>query len=103
MEEFASSFGDADLVIITDVYPAREARWPGVDGSLVVTAIKNGCNGKLVEYVPRLEDIAPRLEELLEPGDLVLTLGAGDVREVGEELLRRSGSGRPGPSGVTNL
>lgn len=94
LEEFASSFDDADLVIITDVYPAREVRWPGVDGSLLVTAIKQGCNGKPVEYVPHLADIAPRLEELLEPGDLVLTLGAGDIREVALELMVRRG--RPG-------
>lgn len=99
LEEFASSFGDADLVIVTDVYPAREVAWPGVDGSLVVGAIKNGCNGKRVEYIPRLADIAPRLEQLLRPGDLVLTLGAGDIRDVAVELVMRSGKGgQSGPS-----
>jgi UDP-N-acetylmuramate--alanine ligase len=90
LDEFASSFGDADLVIIADVYPAREAPWPGVDGSLLVEALKKESNGKAVEYVPRLADIPSRLEQILQPGDLLLTLGAGDIREVAVELVARS-------------
>ena len=99
LDEFASSFEDADVLLVTDVYAAREDRWPGVDGSLVVQAVKKGLNGKPVEYIPKLEDIAPRLEQLLQPGDLVLILGAGDIREVAVELLMRSGGASlPGPS-----
>jgi UDP-N-acetylmuramate--alanine ligase len=94
LDEFASAFGDADLVVVADVYPAREPRWPGVDGSLVAKAIKAGCNGKSVEYIPKLGDIARRLEQLLEPGDMVLTLGAGDVRDVAVDLLRRGNGAR---------
>jgi UDP-N-acetylmuramate--alanine ligase len=94
LDEFASAFGDADVVVVADVYPAREPRWPGVDGSLVAKAIKAGCNGKSVEYIPKLGDIARRLEQLLEPGDMVLTLGAGDVRDVAVDLLRRGNGAR---------
>jgi UDP-N-acetylmuramate--alanine ligase len=92
MEEFARSFAPADRVVITDIYAAREAPIPGVDAGQLAEAIRRRQPGREVHYIPRKEEIAPWLVERVTPGEVVLVLGAGDVRRVGEhlvELLRK--------------
>ena len=85
--EFGSSFGSADAVVITEVYGAGEIPQPGVNGKLIVDSICETANHPEVFYLPQ-QDVIPRvLRDVSEPGDLVLTLGAGDVSQVGEELL----------------
>jgi UDP-N-acetylmuramate--alanine ligase len=77
--EFGSAFHDADLVFVTDIYPANERPIDGVTGATVVEAIQ--ANGHLAaEYVPDLHRmISGAVGRMLEPGDLVLSLGAGDI------------------------
>jgi UDP-N-acetylmuramate--alanine ligase len=87
MSEFAASFGEARRVVVTGIYAAREAPLPGVDAGQLAEAIRASGGGAEVWYLPRAEEIAPALAERLEPGELVLTLGAGDIRRVGEELV----------------
>ncbi|QIN85131.1 UDP-N-acetylmuramate--L-alanine ligase [Rubrobacter tropicus] len=85
--EFGGSFGSADAVVVTEVYGAGEMPQPGVNGKLIVDSICETPNHPEVFYLPQ-QDVIPRvLREVSEPGDLVLTLGAGDVSQVGEELL----------------
>ena len=85
--EFGGAFAAADAVLITDVYGAGEMPQPGVNGKLVVDAICETRGHPDVLYVPRQDTIPKVLRGFSRPGDLVLTLGAGDISRVGEELL----------------
>lgn len=86
-EAFGRSFGKADIVIITDVYAADEEPIPGVDGKLVVDSILMSEPHKDIAYLPKKTDVSQYLLGMLDEGDLLLTLGAGDVWVVGEEVL----------------
>ena len=85
--EFGSSFGSADAVVITEVYGAGEIPQPGVNGKLIVDSICETRGHPEVFYLPQQDAIPRVLRDVSEPGDLVLTLGAGDISQVGEELL----------------
>ncbi len=79
----------ADLVVVTDIYPAREKPLKGVTGKLVDNAARR--SGADVEWVERLSDLPEVLSRLVRDGDVVLTLGAGDITQVGPALLNRLG------------
>jgi UDP-N-acetylmuramate--alanine ligase len=83
--EFAAALALADLVLLLDVYGAREDPLPGVTGALIAQAVPlpAGC----VHYEPCWADVPARLAELVRPGDLVITMGAGDVTALGPPLL----------------
>jgi UDP-N-acetylmuramate--alanine ligase len=81
------SLSGADVVVVTDVYDAGEDPIPGVSGKLVVDAVAEAAPGKRVVYLPRRSEVADVLEGLIREGDLVLTLGAGDITMVGDETL----------------
>ena len=83
------SLGGADVVVFTDVYGAGESPIPGVTGKLLVEALAERCPGKRIVYLPRRSEVARFLAREVRTGDLVLTLGAGDVTMVGEETLER--------------
>jgi UDP-N-acetylmuramate--alanine ligase len=85
--EFGQALTLADEAIVTDIFPAREEPEPGVTGKLVVDAYLAARPGGPVAYLPRLSDVARHLAARARPGDLVLTLGAGDVFHAGEQLL----------------
>jgi len=86
--EFLSAFNQADLLLLTDIYPAGEDPLPGVTSEVLVRGIRERGH-KNVLYVPRKEELADRLISLLKPGDTVITLGAGDIWQLGEELMRK--------------
>lgn len=88
--EFAEALLEADVAIVTDVYGAREDPLPGVSGKLIVDDMSRLCRNKPVVYLPRLGSVVEYLEQSTAPGDLVLTLGAGDVHRVGERFLATS-------------
>ena len=75
----------ADRVIVSDIYPAREDPIPGVTGELVHDAVI--AAGGDSRYVPDKQDLPEALAEEVRPGDLVITLGAGDVTLVGPVLV----------------
>ncbi|WP_420436660.1 UDP-N-acetylmuramate--L-alanine ligase [Candidatus Poriferisocius sp.] len=79
---FAHCFEAADAVIITDVYSAGESAIPGVSGKLIWQAVTDAHPDWDVSYVERLDDAADHLVGVLRPGDLCLTLGAGDLTDV---------------------
>lgn len=84
--EFGEALARADRVIVTDVFGARETPRPGITGEMVATAAAR-AGAQSVEYVPHRADVAAHLADRLLPGDLVVTLGAGDITVVATELL----------------
>jgi UDP-N-acetylmuramate--alanine ligase len=87
MQEFARSFNNADSLFVTDIYAASEDPIEGVSSEVLTNAIKRSGH-KDVRYVGPLENAAPALRDHVQPGDLVLTLGAGTVNRVSEQLLQ---------------
>jgi len=87
------SLSRADLVVVTDVYGAGEEPIPGVTGKLVVDGLAEAAPAKRVLYLPRRSDLVQFLLGEVRPGDLVLTLGAGDVTTVAEEIMDRARGG----------
>ncbi|MFQ5583822.1 MAG: UDP-N-acetylmuramate--L-alanine ligase [Calditrichia bacterium] len=85
--EFARSFSDADVVFITEIYPAREEPIEGVSGELIANSARNLPDLEVV-YVPSKSDAARKTTEILRPGDMVITIGAGDVWRINEQLLQ---------------
>ena len=85
--DFADAFADADVVVVSDIYPAGEAPRPGVSGKLVVNAILDARPSSRVAYFPRREAIVAYLRHTLRPGDICLVLSAGDLTAVTHELL----------------
>ena len=87
LEEFGTAFSDADSVLVLDIYAASEAPIPGVTGEQVADAIRK-LGGKDAHYVPAFSDAARQLGSMAESGDMVLTLGAGNVSHLGLEILK---------------
>jgi UDP-N-acetylmuramate--alanine ligase len=81
--EFGAALGLADRVIVLDVYAAREDPEPGVTGQLVADAVPGGH----ARFVPDRAQVAAVIAGIAEPGDLVLTMGAGDVTMLGPQLV----------------
>jgi UDP-N-acetylmuramate--alanine ligase len=79
--EFGRALALADVVVVLDVYPAREAPedFPGVSGYLVARAAAQAAGGRRVLWLPSMGDAEEALRAELETGDVLLTLGAGDV------------------------
>jgi UDP-N-acetylmuramate--alanine ligase len=86
-EEFGKSFLLSDVLIVTDVYPAREEPIQGVTGELIVGAAKR-FGHKDVHYVPEKKQIPSYLQSIVKTGDIVITMGAGDIWKYGEEFLK---------------
>lgn len=90
MDEFAAAFSDADKVIITDIYAAREIDSGEVHSTMLVERINSGASGgghEKAVYIKSFDDIADYLLNNAKPGDLVITMGAGDIYKVGEKFL----------------
>jgi UDP-N-acetylmuramate--alanine ligase len=85
--ELAQALAAADAVAVTSVYAAREEPLAGVEGSLVVEALAAERPGMAVAWTPELDDAVRFLARRARPGDLVLTIGAGDVERAGPLLL----------------
>jgi UDP-N-acetylmuramate--alanine ligase len=83
-EEFGKALARADLVVVTDVFGARETPVPGITGELVADATR--AAGGAVHYVPHRHDLAEFIAPRVQPGDLVLSMGAGDITLLHGEL-----------------
>ena len=83
------SLARADVVVLTDVYGAGESPIPGVTGKLLVESLTESAPTKRVVYLPKRSDVVQFLAREVRPGDLVLTLGAGDITMVPDEALER--------------
>ncbi len=85
-KEFGLSFFDAEVCVITDVYPSREEPIEGVTGKLIADVAKEYGHRK-VHYVEDKNDLPVKLKDIVEPGDVVITMGAGDIYKYGEEFV----------------
>lgn len=88
MEQFWSAFHHADCLIVTDIYPAGEIPIPGIDAARIAEGVKN-YGHKNVEYLKSFEEIASYLEHNIESGDVLVTLGAGDIGEFSRNLASK--------------
>ena len=87
-EEFGKAFLLADVLVVTDVYPAREEPIQGVSGELITNAAKQ-FGHKDVHYVQDKKQIPQYLVKITRSGDIVITMGAGDIWKYGEEFLKQ--------------
>ena len=85
--EFGGAFDDADSVTLMDVYPAGEAPIPGVNGKTVVDSILAHDARHICAWMPHRPEVVPYLNTKIKPGDLVITMGAGDVTSMGQLIL----------------
>lgn len=85
--EFADAFIGADRLVITEIYAAGEAPRPGVSGRLIFEAVLNAHPEQSAVFLPGLREVVDYLKRVLQPGDLCLTLGAGDLTVVPDELM----------------
>lgn len=97
--DFADAFDGADRVVLTDVYPAGEAPRPGVSGRMILRAVADAHPGADVAYLPRRTDLVDLALRGTRPGDVVLTLGAGDVTTLADAWLAADGGDGPGAGG----
>jgi UDP-N-acetylmuramate--alanine ligase len=91
-KEFGSALGLADEAVVMDVYAAREDPEPGVDGSLIVKEVP--LPGDRVHFAADWPAVPPLVASLARPGDLVMTIGAGDVTQIGPHVLELLGTWR---------
>lgn len=85
LKEFANAFVDADLLVLTDIYSAGEEKIDGISGESILEQVLD--NKKEISYIPEREKIAEYLLDNVVTGDLVITMGAGDIYKTGEELI----------------
>ena len=84
---YADAFGDADVVVVTDIYSSGTTPIPGVTGKLVVDAIEENHPGKRVEWIAQREDLVSFLASTLTTGDLCISMGCGDVAQLPDEVI----------------
>jgi UDP-N-acetylmuramate--alanine ligase len=88
MESFFSSFNDADQLLLLDIYSAGEKAEEGIDSQRIAEGVKE-FGHKNVEYIGGTESVIPHLQKILKPGDIVMTLGAGNIGELSHKLASR--------------
>lgn len=86
-EEFGLSFFDAEVCVITDVYPSREKPIEGVTGKLIADAARE-YGHRQVYYLEDKKELPNQLKEIVQPGDVVITMGAGDIYKYGEAFIK---------------
>lgn len=87
LEQFATCFKACDELIITHIYAASEEPIPGVDGQMLADKVAKTTNQK-VTYIDSFAALEAHLKEIAQQGDLIMTVGAGDVYQVGEKLVK---------------
>jgi len=92
-EKFGGAFYNADIVIITDVYPAREKPIEGVTGKVIADSCIEHRH-KNVIYVENKEEIPEMLNKIKKDNDMIITIGAGNIYKVGEEFIEKYGNKR---------
>ncbi len=85
LDEFAGSFNDADVLVLTEIYAASEEKIEDVSGALLADRIRGAGHSNVV-FLPTKEEVVQAVAGLAKPGDMVVTLGAGDVHKIGEDL-----------------
>ncbi len=83
---FGRAFMHADVLLVTDIYPAREQPLDGIDGELIADAART-FGHRQVHYVPDKKDVPAALREIVKQGDIVITMGAGDIYQYGAQYI----------------
>ena len=91
-DDFARCFYQADVLIVTEIYSALEDPIEGISGEILSNAIRD-YGHKNVVYIPNKEEIADVVCSMIQPGDLVITLGAGDIWRTGKEIVEKLKTG----------
>src|SRR5216684_836068 len=103
LQEFGGAFSDADTVLVTDIYAAGEPPIDGMTGERVATEILG--HGKSASYVQSFEEASARLAQVAQAGDMILTLGAGNISQLGPQVLQgltaRHSATKPQPKALT--
>jgi len=86
-QDFAQSFFNADILIVTDIYPARESPIQGVSGRIVANEARK-LGHKQVLYIQDKNDVVKKLHEIVKKGDLIITIGAGDIWKIGDVFIK---------------
>ncbi len=86
LSDFATAFNESDVLFLTDIYAAGEEPIAGVSGEKLFEAVR-GCGHRDANFVPVRSELAARVTSRLQPGDVLITLGAGDITHAGEEIL----------------
>lgn len=86
-DEFGQSFSNADNLFLTEIYPAGEKPIEGVSAELIKESILKH-DDRQVEVVPHLEDVAKRVLDIAKEGDVIITLGAGDIYKIGRTIFQ---------------
>jgi len=84
--EFAEALNESDMVFVTDVYPARELPIEGISGELICDTLKK-MNYQNVFYVADKNILANEVKKILQPNDMVITIGAGDIWKIGNQII----------------
>jgi UDP-N-acetylmuramate--alanine ligase len=93
LREFFTAFYESDVLVVTEVYAAGEPVIPGVSGRQIVEgAIEHGHRS--VTFLEDKEAVPDFVLSVVQPGDLVITMGAGDIWQMGEEIVRRLAEGK---------
>jgi UDP-N-acetylmuramate--alanine ligase len=87
--EYRDAFVDADVVVLTEIYPSGTTPIPGVTGKLVVNAVLDAHPETRMVWLPRREDLVDWLARELRPGDVSISMGCGDVASLPDEVLAR--------------
>ncbi len=95
-QEFFTAFNQADVLVVMDIYPAGEAPIPGVSAADLAEGIRAHGHRNVAYLGSDRARVVDHVCEISRPGDLVLTLGAGDVSQLGSDILRRLGAESPG-------
>jgi UDP-N-acetylmuramate--alanine ligase len=88
LDDFAGSFDGVDVLVITEIYPAGEDPIDGVSGTRLVAEIKK-TSGVAVSFVAEADAMVEQVLPMLREGDIILTMGAGDIWKVGHALMGR--------------
>ena len=91
LNDFESAFNDADEVIISDIYAAGEAPIAGISGEIICDIVRK--QNDHIRYVPNIEDVLPVLDDMKKDGDIILTLGAGNIVRISNEYSRKLQNG----------
>jgi len=85
-KEFAGALNESDIVFVTDVYPAREQPIAGISGEMICNELKK-MNHQNVFYIADKNNLPVEIEKLLQPNDMVITIGAGDIFKIGNQII----------------
>ncbi|TCS80863.1 UDP-N-acetylmuramate--L-alanine ligase [Pectinatus cerevisiiphilus] len=86
-KEFGNCFSQADVLIFTDIYSAGEKPIPGISGKTILDEVEK--TGKKAVYIENMNEISSYVQKIMKPGDLIITMGAGNIFKCGEELAQK--------------